>query len=86
MRLRSQIPVEMSRPLTAAEAVAGGWTDPIICSTGRGRYFHKGPAKEGEPFFLKYNGNDQLIGMYQLSNSEMPVPLAGLGTRSGAVV
>ena len=30
--LKSQIPVEMSLPLTAAAAVADGWTDPIFCS------------------------------------------------------
>ncbi len=73
-RPKSQITVDMSLPLTAAEAVAAGWTDPIFCSSGRGRYFQKGPAGEGEPFFLMYNGDDQLIGMYQFSKSEMPTP------------
>jgi len=72
--LKSQIPVEMSLPLTAAAAVAEGWKDPIFCSSGRGRYFQKVPAGEGEPFFLMYNGDDQLIGMYQFSKSEMPIP------------
>ena len=72
--LKSQIPVEMSLPLTAAEAVAAGWNDPIFCSSGRGRYFQKGPVGEGEPFFLMYNGDDQLIGMYQFSKYEMPIP------------
>ena len=72
--LKSQIPVEMSLPLTAAAAVAEGWTDPIFCSSGRGRYFQKGPVGEGEPFFLMYNGDDQLMGMYQYSRSEMPIP------------
>jgi hypothetical protein len=71
-KLRSQITVDMDLPLTAAEAVADGWTDPIFCSVGRGRYFQKGPAGEGEPFFLMYNGDDELIGMYQFSKSEMP--------------
>ncbi len=71
---KSQITVDMSLPLTAAEAVADGWTDPIFCSAGRGRYFQKGPAGEGEPFFLMYNGDDELIGMYQFSKSEMPTP------------
>ena len=73
-KLRSQITVDMSLPLTAAEAVADGWTDPVFCSPGRGRYFQKGSAGEGEPFFLMYNGDDRLIGMYQFSKSEMPVP------------
>ena len=72
--LKSQIPAEMSLPLTAAEAVAAGWTDPIFCSPGRGRYFHRGAAGEGEPFFLMYNGDDHLIGMYQYSKTEMPIP------------
>ena len=73
-RLDSQIPVEMSLPLTTAAAVAEGWTDPVFCSAGRGRYFKNGPAGEGEPFFLMYNGDNQLIGMYQFSKSEMPTP------------
>ncbi len=73
-KLRSQITVDMDLPLTAAEAVAAGWTDPIFCSPGRGRYFHKGPAGEGEPFFLMYNSADELIGMYLFTKSEMPIP------------
>ena len=71
---RSETTVDVSLPLTAAEAVAAGWTDPILCSSGRGRYFQKGPAGEGEPFFLMYNAEDQLIGMYLFSKSEMPIP------------
>ena len=50
--LKSQIPVEKNLPLTAAEAVAAGWTDPIYCATGKGRFFQKAPAGEGEPYFL----------------------------------
>ena len=50
-------------PLTAAEAVAAGWKDPILCSPGRGRYFQKGTPEEGEPFFLLYNDQDELIGI-----------------------
>ena len=73
-KLRSQITVDMDLPLTSAEAVAAGWTDPIFCSAGRGRYFQKGPAGEGEPFFLMYNDIDELIGMYMFSKSEMPIP------------
>ena len=82
-RLDSQIPVEMSLPLTAAAAVAEGWTDPIFCSAGRGRYFQRGPVGEGEPFFLMYNGDDQLIGMYQFSKSEMPIPWKRLDELKG---
>ncbi len=72
--MASQVPVEMTLPLTAAAAVAEGWTDPIFCSVGRGRYFQKGPAGEGEPFFLMYNADDKLMGMYMFSKSEMPIP------------
>ena len=72
--LKSQIPVEMRLPLTAAEAVADGWTDPIFCSVGRGRYFQKGPVGEGEPFFLMYSADDELIGMYLFNKFEMPIP------------
>ena len=73
-KLRSQFTVDMDLPLTAAEAVADGWTDPIFCSVGRGRYFQKGPAGEGEPFFLMYNGDDELIGMYLFTKFEAPSP------------
>ena len=73
-RLKSQLTVDMDLPLTAAKAVAAGWTDPIFCSAGRGRYFQKGPVGEGEPFFLMYNAVDQLIGMYMFSKAEAPIP------------
>ena len=73
-KLKSQITVDMDLPLTAAAAVADGWIDPIFCSAGRGRYFQTGPAGENEPFFLMYNGDDQLMGMYLFSTSEMPSP------------
>ena len=71
---KSQVTVDMDLPLMAAEAVAAGWTDPIFCSVGRGRYFLKGAAGEGDPFALMYNGDDQLIGMYLFSKTEMPTP------------
>ena len=61
-------------PLTAAEAVAAGWKDPVLCRVGRGRYFQKGPSGEGEPYFLMYNSLDRLIGIYQYSEAEMPPP------------
>ena len=65
---------DVTLPLTAAEAVAAGWKDPILCSVGRGRYFQKGPVGEGEPHFLMYNTADQLIGIYHFSEAEMPPP------------
>ena len=61
-------------PLTAAEAVAAGWKDPVLCSVGRGRYFQKGPAGEVEPYVLMYNSLNDLIGVYLLSETEMPPP------------
>ena len=61
-------------PLTTAEAVAAGWKDPVLCSIGRGRFFQKGPAGEGEPYFLMYNSFDDLIGVYLYSETEMPLP------------
>ena len=65
-------------PLTAAEAVAAGWTDPVLCDPGRGRYFRKGTAEEGPPYFLMYNSKDQLTGVYLFvsSEGEMPAPWA----------
>ena len=65
---------DVTMPFTAAEAVAAGWKDPILCSPGRGRYFQKGLAGEGEPHFLMYNTADQLIGVYLFSEAEMPPP------------
>ena len=65
--------VEEELPLTAAEAVAAGWVDPILCSTGRGRYFQKGGVEE-VPYLLMYDAADQLTGMYMVSETEMPAP------------
>ena len=61
-------------PITAVEAVAAGWKDPVLCRVGRGRYFQKGPVGEAEPYFLMYNSLDRLIGIYQFSEAEMPPP------------
>ena len=61
-------------PLTADKAVAAGWKDPVLCSPGRGRYFQKGTPEEGEPFFLLYNDQDELFGIYQFSLTKMPAP------------
>ena len=65
--------VEEELPLTAAEAVAAGWKDPILCSTGRGRYFQKTGGEE-VPYLLMYDAADQLTGMYMVSETEMPAP------------
>ena len=61
-------------PQTAAEAVAAGWKDPILCAVGRGRYFQKDPGGEDVPYFLMYDGRDELLGVYLLSETEMPAP------------
>ena len=66
--------VSEALPLTAAEAVTAGWDDPIMCDPGRGRYFRKGPEGEGEPYFLMYDVEDKLIGIYLHSEAEMPLP------------
>ena len=65
--------VEEELPLTAAEAVAAGWQDPILCSVGRGRYFKKTGGGE-VPYLLMYDSEDQLTGMYLVSETEMPLP------------
>ena len=65
---------QVDLPLTAAEAVAAGWIDAVLCSVGRGRYFQKGPADEGEPYVLMFNSLENLIGVYLFSETEMPPP------------
>ena len=67
-------PTDIEMPFTAAEAVAAGWEDPILCSPGRGRYFTKGPAGEADPYVLMYNDVDELIGIYLYSMVEQPPP------------
>ena len=42
---------DIALPLTAAEVVVAGWTDPILCSVGRGRDFQKGTVGEGDPAY-----------------------------------
>ena len=65
--------VEEELPLTAAEAVAAGWKDPVLCTPGRGKYFQKASG-EGLPYLLTYNNEDHLIGIYHISTTEMPPP------------
>ena len=70
-------------PLTAAEAVAAGWIDPVLCRVGRGRYFQKGPEGEAEPYFLMYNSLDRLIGVYLFSDVEILPPWEQMDSLSG---
>ena len=79
---RSREIVEESLPLTAAEAVAAGWEDPILCSAGRGRYFKKSGGGE-VPYLLMYDSEDQLTAMYFVSETEMPLPWAHTEDISG---
>ena len=65
--------VEEDLPLTGAEAVAVGWKDPLLCDQGRGKYFQK-VAGEGTPYTLLYDSEDELIGIYLISDTEKPAP------------
>ena len=70
---RFNVAVDEDLPLTALEAVAAGWQDPTLCSTGRGRYFHRADGQD-VPYLLMYDAADKLIGIYQTSKTEMPRP------------
>ena len=74
---------EIELPLTATEAVLAGWKDPVLCRVGRGRYFQKGDVAEVEPYFLMYNSEDDLIGIYQFSEFEMPLPWERMDSLKG---
>ena len=69
---RDSVPVDL--PLTAAEAVAAGWEDPIICLPRKGRYFRKEIDGQLTSQLLMYNNEDQLLGIYMISKNEMPPP------------
>ena len=60
--------------LTAPEAVAMGWKDPVLCTPGRGRYFKRDTGGEKVPYLLMYDDLGSLIGIYQISETEMPTP------------
>ena len=77
-----EIPTE-ELPLTAPEAVATGWKDPVLCTVGRGRYFKKEPASEQVPYLLMYDNLGSLIGIYQISEMEMPRPWEHVDTLEG---
>ena len=66
--------VSLDLPLTAAEAVAAGWEDPVICFPRKGRYFRKEIDGQLTSYLLMYNDEGQLRGMYNFSNDEMPPP------------
>ena len=63
---RSPLP----RPLPA------GWKDPFLCDVGRGRTFQK-VGEQDVPYFLLYNINDELQGIYLFSRSEIPIGAVG---------
>ena len=65
---------QLEMPLTAAEAVTAGWKDPVLCSSGRGKYFQRSKAGEDPPYFLMYDTDDEFIGIYLFSDTEMPAP------------
>ena len=64
--------LEKDLPLSAPEAVAAGWTDPALCQSGRGRFFYKDPNVDTTSYMLMYDNQDELIGVYLYSDSEMP--------------
>ena len=62
-------------PLTAALATTAGWADLVRCFKGKGRYFEKPDAQGAAgPYLLMYNNDDELIGVYLTSRTEMPAP------------
>ena len=70
--------------MTSSEAIAAGWKDSVLCRVGRGRYFQKGNVDEDEQFFLMYNTQDRLIGIYYFSEDEMRAPWEQMDTLEGA--
>ena len=60
--IESVVPSE-ALPLTASEAVAAGWKDPVLCDSGRGRFFQKEGGTQIEPYYLMYSHEDRLIGV-----------------------
>ena len=59
-----------SIPTNAELAISQGWSDPIFCSPGRGKYYT-------HPEFhhiLMYNSIGEPIGIYQHSENEMTKP------------
>ena len=66
--------VSLDLPLTAAEAVAAGWEDPVLCFARKGRYFRKEIDGQLASYMLMYNDDGQLRGMYNFSSNEMPPP------------
>jgi hypothetical protein len=66
--------LEQQLPMSVTDALAAGWTDPVLCAPGRGRFFYKAQDEEADPYFLMYDRRDALIGVYLYSNAEMPSP------------
>ena len=78
---RDSVPVDV--PLTATEAVAAGWEDPIICFPRKGRYFQKEVDGQLTSYLLMYNDAGQLRAMYNFSDIEMPPPWERVGLLRG---
>ena len=66
--------VSVDLPLTAAEAVAAGWEDPVLCFPRKGRYFRKEIDGQLTSYLLMYNHEGQLLGIHNFSKNEMPSP------------
>ena len=62
-------------PYHAIDATAAGWTDLVRCFKGRGRYFTRTTAQgQPLPYLLLYDVDDDLVGVYLVSTTEMPDP------------
>ena len=70
--VRSFVPYDV--PLTATEALADGWQVSSVCFSGRGTYYQKSPGGRGDPYALMYSINGDLLGVYLVSENEMPPP------------
>ena len=69
---RSYVPYDV--PLTFAGAIADGWQASSVCFSGRGTYYQKSPGGRGDPYALMYGINGDLLGVYLVSENEMPPP------------
>ena len=63
-----------SIPLTATEAATAGWEDPKKCVVYKGRHFQKESGGKRLPYLLLYQENDELLGIYFFSETDMPPP------------
>ena len=70
--VRSYVPYDV--PLTTAGAIADGWQASSVCFSGRGTYYQKSPGGRGDPYALMYGINGDLLGVYLVSENELPPP------------